>query len=92
MKRIIFYVFNLVLLLGGLPLSLWAFFMWAKTGFRLESEFSSKNLDPNFFFISTIIGFVAFMYGYFSLKFRKCWNKKEKDHALPNKSMKATGE
>ena len=78
MKQIIFYIFN-VALLAGLPLSLWAFFMWAKTGFRLESEFSSKNIDANFFFIFTIIGFVAFLYGYFSLKFRKCWNKKEKD-------------
>jgi len=79
MKRIIFYVFNLALLLGGLPLSLWAFFMWAKIGFRLEDQLSSGNIDGNFFFVSLIIGLVAFLYGYFSLKFRKCWNKKEED-------------
>jgi hypothetical protein len=79
MKKTIFYIFNLTLVLGGLPLSIWAFFMWAKTGFRLESEFSSKNLDPNFFAISAFMGLVAFLYGYYSLKFRKCWNRKEKD-------------
>lgn len=87
MKRIVYYVFSLALMLGGLPLSLWGLFMWAKTGFRLESEFSSRNLDPNFFFISTIIGFAMFLYGYFNLKFRKCWNKKETNQALPSNSV-----
>ena len=65
--------------------TLGAFYVGECSGFRLESEFSSRNIDPNFFFISTIIGFVAFLYGYFSLKFRKCWNKKEEDKTLPNK-------
>ncbi len=78
MKRILFYIFSLALL-GGLPLSLWALFMWAKIGFRLEDQLSPGNWDGNFFFISIIIGLAAFGYGFFSLKFRKCRNKKEKD-------------
>jgi len=79
MKRIIYCVFNLALLLGGLLLSLWAFFMWTKIGFRYESDYSTGNKDGQFLLTSIIIGLVAFMYGFFSLKFRKCWNKKEND-------------
>jgi hypothetical protein len=74
-------------MLGGLPFSLWALFMWAKIGFRYESDYSSGNKDGQFFSIFIIIGLVAFMYGFFNLKFRKCWNKKEKDQALPNKAV-----
>jgi hypothetical protein len=79
MRKIIFYIFNLALLLGGLPLSLWALFMWMKIGFRFEPTYSTGNRDGTFFILSIIIGLAAFMYGFYSLKFRKCWNKEEKD-------------
>ena len=87
MKRIFYYIFNVALVLGGCLLSLWAFFMWTKIGFRFEPKYSTGNKDGNFFVISIIIGLAAFLYGFFSLKFRKCWNKREEDKTPPNKSV-----
>ncbi len=73
-------------MLMGLPLCLWGLFRWIKIGFRFEPTFYVGNKDGTFFLFSIIIGPVAFMYGFFSLKFLKCRNKKEKEQ-LPNKGI-----
>jgi len=87
MKKIIVFIFDLALMLGGLSLSLWGLFMWTKIGFRFEPKFSTGNKDGTFFLFSIIIGLGTLMYGYFDLKFRKCRNKKQEYQTLPNQSV-----
>jgi hypothetical protein len=62
-------------------------FLWAKIGFRFEPKYSAGNKDGNFFSISILIGLAASLYGFFNLKFRRCWNKKEECKTLLNKSV-----
>ncbi len=92
MKRIVYYIFSLALVLSGLLFAFWAFFMWMKIGFRYESDYALGNKDGQFFSVFILIGLGVFMYGYFNLKFRKCWNKKETNQAPPTKSVRGNSD
>jgi hypothetical protein len=74
-KKIILFVLDLTLILGGISLSLWGFFMWAKIGFKIVPQWYVGNRDADFFLLSIVIGLSISMFGHFHLKFRKCRDK-----------------
>jgi hypothetical protein len=74
-KKITLFVLDLTLILGGILLSLWGFFVWTKIGFKVVPQWYVGNRDADFFLLSIIIGLTTSMYGYFHLRFRKCRNK-----------------
>jgi hypothetical protein len=75
MKKITLFVLDLTLILGGVSLSFWGFFMWARIGFKIVPKWYVGNRDADFFLLSIVIGLATSMFGYFHLKFRKCRNK-----------------
>jgi spermidine/putrescine-binding protein len=64
MKNKMLILLNILLLLGGLALSVWCIFMWSKIGFRLEPRYFNGNQDGNYFMIFFFVGIAAFIYAF----------------------------
>jgi uncharacterized membrane protein YidH (DUF202 family) len=58
---------DMVYVLSGVILSLWAIFKWSELGFQLESKFYAGNRDGSFFLIAVLIGVALICYGLFDL-------------------------
>ena len=64
MKEKFIRLFNMLLLVGGIILTIWCIIMWQRIGFRLEPKYAVGNQDGNFFLIFLCIGIAATMYAF----------------------------